>query len=403
MRALPALLSLLGFPLVYRVARELFASDTAAWIALGLFAISPFHVLYAQEARPYSLWIVATMLSSAALLRAIRLRTRASFIFYGVTAALGLYSFLLFALVLVGHVLYVLALEGLRPTRTAVGITAAVVGGLAAFAPWMAVIAGNLDAVFLRTRWLDVPTEPAQRLGAAAYVATVAFVDFGERPAVLSRGLTVIPAVALIVWALVVLCRATPRRVWAFIVALIAPVVSALWILDLALGGRRAGIARYLVPAHLGCLLAVAGALALKMATGSRRGRLGSGVVAVALAACGIASCALSARAETWWNKGRTRPDRAMARIVGRTARPLLIAEVGQMGDVISLSYDFGDATRVLFPGERGLSGLPEGFTEVFALKPTARLGEQLRSLGCVLTAADERGLWLVSKRAPGG
>jgi uncharacterized membrane protein len=403
MRALPALLSLLGFPLIYWLARELFESAAGAWIALGLFAVSPFHVLYAQEARPYSLWIVATLLSGASLLRAMRLRTRTSFALYGVTTAVGLYSFLLFGFVLVGHGLYVLAVEGLRPTRAAVACAAAALGGLLVFTPWLAVIAWNLDAALWRTRWLGEPAEPVYWLGAAAYAASVAFVDFGEGLAVVSHGLTVVPALALIAWALVLLCRGTPRRVWAFVVAMIAPLASTLLLMDLALGGRRSGVARYLAPAHLGYVLAVAGALAMKIETGNLRRRLGFGFGALVLVASGIASCALSSRAETWWNKGRTTPDRAMARIIARTARPLLVADVRQMGDVISLSYDLGDAVRVLFAGDRGLPGLPDGFTEVFTLRPTAQRREQLGTLGYVLTPAHERGLWLVAKRAPGG
>lgn len=45
---------------------------------MALIAVSPFHVLYAQEAREYSLWTVTILLSSAALLRAMRVKTKLS-------------------------------------------------------------------------------------------------------------------------------------------------------------------------------------------------------------------------------------------------------------------------------------------------------------------------------------
>ena len=72
MRSLAAVISLLVFPAVYWLAWELFESSAVAWMAIAIFAISPYHILFAQEARQYSLWTVTTILSSAALLRAMR-------------------------------------------------------------------------------------------------------------------------------------------------------------------------------------------------------------------------------------------------------------------------------------------------------------------------------------------
>lgn len=64
-RSLSAFISLFVFPSLYWLCRELFDSPRVAWIAISLLAVSPFHVLYAQEARPYSLWVLMTVISSA--------------------------------------------------------------------------------------------------------------------------------------------------------------------------------------------------------------------------------------------------------------------------------------------------------------------------------------------------
>jgi uncharacterized membrane protein len=84
-RSLSALISLLTFPCVYWLCLELFGSPMTGWMAIALMAVSPFHVVYAQEAREYSLWIVMILLSSAAFLRAIRLQTRLSWGIYAAT------------------------------------------------------------------------------------------------------------------------------------------------------------------------------------------------------------------------------------------------------------------------------------------------------------------------------
>lgn len=44
-RSLSAVISLLVFPCVYWLCRELFESPLTAWIAVALIAVSPFHVL----------------------------------------------------------------------------------------------------------------------------------------------------------------------------------------------------------------------------------------------------------------------------------------------------------------------------------------------------------------------
>lgn len=394
LRALPALVSLLGLPLVYWLAREMFESTSAAWIAVGLFAVSPFHVLYAQEARPYSFWTVATLLSSVALVRAMRLGTWKSFAIYAGTVVVGLYAYLLFAFVLAGHALYVLAAEGLRITRTGIRFLVAATVGAVAFAPWLVVIVENLRAVRKQMRWVGEPPEAGRWLETAARTASVAFVDPG-----FGHVFTFVPVLVLVTWALVVLWRSGSRCGWAFVMALIVPLALTLLPMDLFLGGRRVGVTRYFVPAHLGGVLAVAGALALRLETAEARRRLGLGLGAVLLVASGLVSCALSYRAETWWNKGRGTPEREMARMMNRTARPLLWAPAANMGDVISLSYDFGDGVRVLFADEGDLGEIPEGVSEVFALKPTRPMQKQLRRLGYVLTQAHERDFWLVARR----
>lgn len=114
MRSLPALISLLIFPSIYWLCLELFESSLVGWVAVALIAVSPVHVLYAQEARQYSLWTVSILLSSASLLRATRLKTNRSWGIYAATMALGLYSHLFFGLIALGHGIYILATEPKR-------------------------------------------------------------------------------------------------------------------------------------------------------------------------------------------------------------------------------------------------------------------------------------------------
>jgi len=118
MRSLPALISLLAFPGIYWLCLELFASPLVGLIAVALLAVSPLHILYAQEARQYSLWTVTVLLSSIALLRAIRLKTKVSWLIYALTLTASLYTFLLSFLVASGHGIYVLVSEKFKFSKT---------------------------------------------------------------------------------------------------------------------------------------------------------------------------------------------------------------------------------------------------------------------------------------------
>ena len=56
-----------------------------AWLAVATIAISPFQIVYAQEARPYSLFVMLILLSRAVLVRGMRLKTNSSWGIYAVT------------------------------------------------------------------------------------------------------------------------------------------------------------------------------------------------------------------------------------------------------------------------------------------------------------------------------
>jgi len=109
--------------------------------------ISPFYVLYAQEAREYSLWTVTILLSSAALLQAMRLKTKVSWGIYAVTTALGLYSFLFSGFVVIGHGIYVYVSESFRLSKRFIAYLLSSVVGLLAFAPWILVVMTNISRI----------------------------------------------------------------------------------------------------------------------------------------------------------------------------------------------------------------------------------------------------------------
>jgi uncharacterized membrane protein len=137
MRELSAYISLLEIPSAYLFCAELFASPLAAAITVALMMISPYHLLAAQEARPYSLWTVLTLFSGFALLRALRTGGVRSWILYSATILLSLFTHLSALRVLLSFLVYVVALKKVRMTNRLRAFLCASVVPLMMLIPWL--------------------------------------------------------------------------------------------------------------------------------------------------------------------------------------------------------------------------------------------------------------------------
>jgi uncharacterized membrane protein len=157
-RSLSALISLLVFPCVYWLCRELFNVPlSVAGVAIALMAISPIQLVYAQEAQEYILWLVTILLSSASLLRAIRLESQAqdelakqqqpeifaTWSIYAVTLAISLYTFLWSGFIAVAHGIYVITAARFHLSQTVRTYLLASLVGFLAFIPWLAAVIGD--------------------------------------------------------------------------------------------------------------------------------------------------------------------------------------------------------------------------------------------------------------------
>jgi uncharacterized membrane protein len=178
-RSLSIVFSLFAVPCLYWLCLELFRSPMVGWMAIALFSISPFYIAYAQEARPYSLWTITILLSNVALLRAIRLDSRNSWLFYAVTLIFGFYTSLFSFLIAFGQGVYAIILENFRYTKTIGNYAIAVIFALLAFSPWLIVIAQNWQALQNNTDWMREPVDFL--FTASIFVASILLI-FGDLP-----------------------------------------------------------------------------------------------------------------------------------------------------------------------------------------------------------------------------
>ncbi|MBD2202772.1 glycosyltransferase family 39 protein [Calothrix sp. FACHB-1219] len=163
-RSLSAIISILIFPSIYWLCLELFDSAIVGWVAMALIAVSPLQLYFAQEARQYSLWMLELIVSSAALLRAIRKENKTNWAIYSLTLALGLYSHLFTILIMIAHGIYIIIHQRFRFHKTLINYLLATIVAFLIFLPWLNVIINHLHTAISLTsgyaiKWINNPFE----------------------------------------------------------------------------------------------------------------------------------------------------------------------------------------------------------------------------------------------------
>ncbi len=414
MRSLPAIISLLAFPCVYWLCLELFKSPLVGWIAIVLITISPFHVLYAQEARQYSLWPVTILLSSTALLRALRLNTNVSWGIYTVTLTASLYTFLLSIPVAISHGIYVLALGKFRFSKTLLSYLIASFLGTLFFLPWLLVVITNLSQAQHVTSFTAYRTSFWLSNWKSRFLdLSRLFIDLNFKPITL----VILIVLVFVGYALYFLCRTTKERIWLFIVTLIGSTAIPLLLPDLILGEHRAVNPRYLTPSYLGIELAVAYLFATKLTFSSIktwRQKLWQ-IAMIILISCGVLSCGINSQAESSWIKNFNTTNPQIARIINQRPQPLLISDA-DTADLLSLSHLLNPKVQLLLKPkcytcnltvQSGvkpyLPEIPDGFSDVFLFHPRPssewlnELNKEQTDKVQLVSTGDEKSLWKVT------
>ncbi len=97
----------LTIPLIYVTGRKLFDHPTGLWAAL-FFAVFPFHIYFAQEARMYTLLTLLTILSLWLFLQAIEGGRPLVWAAYWLCLVFGVYTHYFFAFVILVYYLYLI-------------------------------------------------------------------------------------------------------------------------------------------------------------------------------------------------------------------------------------------------------------------------------------------------------
>ncbi|MGF1936355.1 MAG: glycosyltransferase family 39 protein [Nostoc sp. ChiQUE02] len=391
-RSLSACISLLVFPCVYWLCRELFNVPLSVpGVAIALITISPIHLVYAQEAQEYILWLVTILLSSASLLRAMRLEDElvkerhqpdlfAIWSIYAVSLAISLYTFLWSGFVAVAHGIYVMSTAKFKLTQTVRSYLLASLVGFLAFMPWITIVMGEFFQFLISADKTTIQSSMMPVFPFLLMQLTRIFFDIDlslENPI---GYLITLSFLTLVGYSIYFIFQTTNYKVWLFIIILIVVPPLPIILPNLIAGGIRSSTEPYLIPSYLGIQVTVAYLLATQLYNGSVSRRSIWHIIMALVIICGLISSKVSSQAETWWNKGMNYGNPPVAQIINQTNRPLLISDAlgNNYGNVFSLSYLLEPKVRFLLVNNQRIPKIPDGFTDVFLLNPSDNWREKI-------------------------
>jgi uncharacterized membrane protein len=413
-RAFSALASVLVLPLIFWLCRLLFRERSVAWVAVALVAVSPFHILYAREARPYAAWMIPTLLSTVALLKAADSRSLRAWCAYSLTVAAGLYVHLLFFTVLAAHGLYV-GLAGLLPwppkgrgfLREYKAFALSSLLGLLLFTPSAFLLIPHSARAAAKLSWAGEPISPLLLFARWGFNYSVLFLDtncsgqFTETlsPATLAVRVLQVLVLLGVLYAVWFTWRTARRRSALLVLTLIGVPFLVLATADFVLGGWLSGVARFVIPSYLGVHIAMAYLVTAKCETARRPYWA---IAGASLLLAGALSCIMIVRAETWWTKPTQYYMPQVTRIINRSSHPLLITPME--GEMISIAHGLQPNVRILPVTEQAGLGALEDEDEIFFYDPDGDLLERIEKIpGATTTPWSKRaGLWWLEKKNGG-
>ncbi|HEY9642082.1 MAG TPA: glycosyltransferase family 39 protein [Coleofasciculaceae cyanobacterium] len=393
-RGFSSLLSLLIFPALYWLCLQLFESPLSGWVAIALFAVSPLHLVYGQEAREFGFWTALILGSSGLLLQAIRFPSWRNWAWYGISMVIAFYTALFSLWIAVGHFAYVLWVDvdnrflklPLRIGKRTIFCLVTLLFVALLFIPWIYFMVASKDALSTSTSWTSMPLPLLITLQATVFNFSRNFIDFNFDLSNSFAYVLAIPVLILQAYAVYVLCRTAPPRVWGFILTFVGITALILGLPDVLFGGQRFTVTRYLIPCFVGLQLAVVYLLSTYLTATQRWKTQFAKLVFSLLILLGILSCGVYSQSNTWWNKVLNSNYHQVADLINGSDRPLVIVDAYSYnaGSMVSLSYLLKPDTQFLLLPPVGNSfpvqDLPTGVQTIFLFNLPESFRQQFES-----------------------
>lgn len=338
----------------------------------------------------YVLWTVTILVSSASLLRAMRLQRKRDWGIYGASLTLGLYTFPFSILVAIAHGIYVAIAEvpqlfNRSQTRIAISKTLsnyliASTASVIAYAPWI-VLLTQIDETKMGT-WRQTTLPFSDVFKYWLMQTSHLFADLNpEYRGVESfqEPLTFYPMIFVwvsILYSFYFLVRNCSKSIWSFILPLILTTALALALPDLIFGGIRSNIVRYLIPCYIGLQLSIVNLIYFQITRQSTR--IFSKKIwqfgLVVILSMGVISCSIISTSPFWSNKFFNKQNIPIAEIINSSENALIITHFDSditLSNLISISHSLSNKnTTIRLVDKPHLRESDRVFSDKFILNP---------------------------------
>ncbi|MCW5314110.1 dolichyl-phosphate-mannose--protein mannosyltransferase [Nostoc sp. KVJ3] len=380
-RSLSAAISLLVFPSVYWLCLELFESALVGWVGMAVMGVSPLQIFFAQDAREYGLWMVTILVSSAALLRAIRQENFWSWAVYALALALGFYTHLLTGMVAIAHGIYIVISQQFRFNKTLRNYLLSSIAACLIFLPWLIVIITQIHTATNLLSWITFKTDsPFDLIGIWLSRISRIFVDFNlasddawvnnlssESP--LSYSIpTIIASLFLIIYIIIFLSDRLSTNTRLFIFLLGGFPGLTLLLYDLIFGGIRSIYFRYQLPLYLSIQIAVIYILAFHLFLEKKLQKNVFQIIAVGLLISGLVSDVRFFQSETWWPQIGGKNLLAMSQLINQSNSIVLVSSKNDynLGVILTLSHNLKPKIGLLTIQNDHLPIITQDYSPIF-------------------------------------
>ena len=387
-RILSVVAGILCLPLMYLLCNELFNQPIVSWIATAFMAVSPFHILYSQEARPFSLWTLTTLLSCVALLKVQKKPSFPGWLLYSFSIIISCYTFLFSLLTYLAHFIYILLSEKFRINKTTIYCCFAGLLILLGFSPWIVILKNNPPS--------NYTSFPASSLLAypKAWVRNLSlpFVDFNINESsslevLIPFFIYLLILLAIFAYSFFYLSNNSNKKSFFFLASLLIIPSLVLLLRDFGRGGQMTLRANYLIPSLLSIQVMFAYLLGNNILKNTNKNRVFWLSLTSIFLSLAIASCFLMTSSNVWWNKGQENIHHKLAKIINQSERPLIISDVLTDDEYIrpfAVSHYLKEATKFILlfeptEGERWQNLIiPDGYSDIFLYAPSESLKTNL-------------------------
>lgn len=380
-RAFSSVLGLAAVIALGLMAATAYHSNAVGVAAAAIAAFAPSQVLYGRLARPYALLLLLSSLACFFVFRAAGGSRAWRWCPVVFCFALGLYTHLLFVLVICVLCVW-LILQQPRPRRsTSAGFACSFLAALLLLMPWLAVLVRGRTAALSRLEWSQRPWPAASLahiwLTHAAEIFSVTPLSVRPFNAVYPPPLWEAGAALTVKLSFVVVIGAALLAAWRQkkypgpLLALILTVLPFLLLgfFDLVLGGGRSATDRYLLPSWLGTIVLCAAAIC----NGDNQRPFRRSVWL--LMAIGTCSCLFMSTAKVWPNISSEK-NRRLAEIVKRLSADgdyMIVTDAG-LANTLLLAHQLPNSALLYLPPPAGQPLNVVSGKTLFLFSPTSAL-----------------------------